>query len=305
MSTAPAEPVVIQQQRPLLAWLLLVLMAMIWGSSFILIKRSLAVFPTEQVAAGRIFFAFLFFLPIMLRQIQRADVRQTLRNRWWAFFLSGTMGFLGPAFLFAEAGAHINSSLAGALNSLSPLFTLIIGSLFFRQSVRWLQVVGILLGFTGTAFLIFYSAAGTFTLNGYALLVVVATVMYGLNINIITRYISHLPALMSTTWIFAFVGPIALSILLTTDFFSRVAASGASFSLFALLFLGVMSSGVTSIIFNRVVQLSSGIFASSVTYLMPMVALMWGMLDHERIALPHYLGMAVCLFGVYLVNRKK
>ncbi|GAA4402043.1 DMT family transporter [Nibrella viscosa] len=305
MNTATAEPIVVQRPRPLLAWGLLVLMALVWGSSFILIKRSLAVFPVGQVAAGRIFFAFLFFLPMMLRQIRRAEVRQTLRNRWWAFLISGTLGFLGPAYLFAEAGAHINSSLAGALNSLSPLFTLIIGALFFRQRVRWLQVMGIVLGFTGTAFLIFYSASGALTVNGYALLVVLATVMYGININTIARYLSHLPALMSTTWIFAFVGPPALGILLTTDFFSRVAASGASASLLALLFLGVMSSGVTSIIFNRVVQLSSGIFASSVTYLMPMVALMWGMLDHERIGLPHYIGMAVCLFGVYLVNRKK
>ncbi|WP_020602732.1 DMT family transporter [Spirosoma spitsbergense] len=298
-----SEPVVIAQKRPLLAWVLLSLLALVWGSSFILIKRSLTAFPPEQVGAGRLVFALLFFTPFLAQQSRQGSIRVMVRHRWVALLASGIIGFVIPAFLFAEAGAHLNSSLAGALNSLSPLFTLILGGVFFGQSLKVKQVTGILLGLTGSLLLVFFSTTGSFEINGYALLVVVATVCYGLNTNLIGRYLSHLPALVSTAWLFAFAGPIALLTLMPTDFLERVMAVQNSWSLAALVTLGVLGSGMMSIFFNRVMQLSSPLFAASVTYLIPIVALMWGVLDGETIYPVQFVGMAVCLLGIWLVNR--
>lgn len=298
-----SEPVVVPQKRPLLAWVLLALLALVWGSSFILIKRSLVAFPPEQVGAGRLVFALLFFTPFLAQQSRQDAVRLAVRHRWVALLASAIIGFVIPAFLFAEAGAHLNSSLAGALNSLSPLFTLILGGVFFGQSLKLKQVSGILLGLTGSLLLVFFSNTGSFELNGYALLVVVATVCYGLNTNLIGRYLSHLPALVSTAWLFAFAGPIALLTLMPTDFLARVMAAQSNWPLAALATLGVLGSGMMSIFFNRVMQLSSPLFAASVTYLIPIVALMWGVLDGETIYPVQFVGMAVCLLGIWLVNR--
>lgn len=297
------EPVVVPQKRPLLAWLLLCCLALVWGSSFILIKRSLGAFPAEQVAAGRLVFALLFFTPFLAGQSRQADVRVAVRHRWVALLASAVVGFVIPAFLFAEAGAHLNSSLAGALNSLSPLFTLILGGLFFGQTLKISQLAGILLGLAGSLLLIFFSATGSFQINSYALLVVVATICYGMNTNLIGKYLRHLPALVSTAWLFAFAGPIALLTLIPTDFLSRVFNSENSWSLGALATLGVFGSGLMSVFFNRVMQLASPLFAASVTYLIPIVALMWGFLDGETIYLVQFVGMGICLLGIWLVNK--
>ena len=297
------QPLVIPQKRPLLAWGLLCVLALVWGSSFILIKRSLAAFPPEQVGAGRLVFALLFFTPFLARQSQQADVRTAVKHRWVALLASGVIGFVIPAFLFAEAGAHLNSSLSGALNSLSPLFTLIIGATFFGQALKTRQVIGILLGLAGSLLLVFFSATGSFQINAYALLVVVATVCYGLNTNIIGRYITHLPALVSTAWMFLFAGSISLLTLVPTDFFSRVASPQNAWPLAALITLGVLGSGLMSIFFNRVMQLSSPLFAASVTYLIPIVALGWGVLDGETIYAVQFVGMGVCLLGISLINK--
>ncbi|QJW92268.1 DMT family transporter [Spirosoma taeanense] len=303
LQNSSPEPVVIPQKRPLLAWALLCTLALVWGSSFILIKRSLGAFPPEQVAGGRLLFALLFFLPFMGTQSRQAEVRTSVQHRWVALLASGIIGFVIPAFLFAEAGAHLNSSLAGALNSLSPLFTLILGAVFFGQALKIRQVAGILLGLAGSLLLVFFSATGSFQVNGYALLVVLATICYGLNTNLIGRYLSHLPALVSTAWLFAFAGPIALLTLTPTDFFVRVFNPANSWSLAALVTLGVFGSGLMSIFFNRVMQLSSPLFAASVTYLIPIVALGWGMLDGETIYLVQFAGMGVCLLGIWLINK--
>ena len=297
------RPAPLTQERPLLAWLLLCTLALVWGSSFILIKRSLVAFPPEQVAAGRLVFALLFFTPFLARQSGQAEVRTAVRHRWMALLAIAIVGFVIPAFLFAEAGAHINSSLAGALNSVSPLFTLLIGAAFFRQPIKIRQVAGMLLGLAGSLLLVFFSATGSFEVNAYALLVVLATVCYGLNTNLIGRYIKHLPALVSSAWLLAFAGLITGLTLLPTDFLSRSFNEQNTGSLTALVTLGVVGSGLMSIFFNRVMQLSSPLFAASVTYLIPIVALGWGVLDGETIYAVQFAGMGVCLLGIWLINK--
>lgn len=291
------------EKRPLLAWVLLGTMALVWGSSFILIKRGLEAFSPDQVAAGRIFLAFLFFVPFQAYQIRQPDVRASVRKQWPYLMAVGLTGYLIPAYLFAIAGAHINSSLSGALNSLSPLFTLLIGATFFGNRVPLRQSMGILLGLAGSILLVFFSATGEFSVNAYALLVVLATLCYGTNTNLVGRYIRHMPALVSTAWLFFFIGVVAFGMLLPTDIWARMANPKNLSSLAALATLGVVASGVMSVLFNRVIQLTSPLFAASVTYLIPIVALLWGLLDGERIYAVQYLGMAICLLGIYLTNK--
>jgi len=296
-------PLVVAPKRPVLAWVLLCTMALVWGSSFILIKRSLEAFPPEQVAAGRIFFAFLFFVPFQAYQIRKPDIQVSIRKQWPYLIAVGLTGFLIPAYLLAIAGAHINSSLSGALNSLSPLFTLLIGATFFGNRVPMRQILGILLGLVGSILLVFFSATGEFSVNIYALLVVLATICYGTNTNLIGRYIRHMPALVSTAWIFFFIGLLALGALLPTDIWTRAANPQNGWSLVALATLGILASGMMSILFNRVIQLTSPLFGASVTYLIPIVALLWGLFDGEHIFAVQYLGMGICLLGIYLTNK--
>ncbi|GAB3893083.1 DMT family transporter [Larkinella knui] len=294
------EPVSAPQSKRLLhAWLLLILVALIWGTSFILIKHSLESFSPMQVGTGRIFLAFLFFLPYLV-----VRGKQFPRSRWLPLLGSGLLGYLIPAILFATAGAHLNSSLAGTLNALSPLFTFLIGVLLFGKRAKLLQVSGILLGFAGSVFLVFFSATGSFSYNGYAFLIVLATLCYGFNINIVARYLTDLPALLSTASTFAMVGPLALLGLATTDFPTRAVAPGSTPALLMLITLGMVGSGFATILFNRIIQLTSGVFASTVTYLIPVVAVIWGLFDGEPLHWPQVAGMGICLLGVYLINKK-
>jgi drug/metabolite transporter (DMT)-like permease len=287
-------------QTPLKAWGLLVFLAVIWGTSFILTKKALHTYSSTEVAAGRLFISTLFFLPFLIR-----TYKQIPKDRYPYLFFSAMTGYTVPAFLFAIAGAHLNSSLSGMLNSLSPLFTLVIGGLFFAQKTRSNQVFGIIIGLLGAMLLVFAQATGKLSLSDpYALLPLVATLLYGININIITKYLSHLPAIAMAACTFVFIGPITFGILLFTDFFTKVVNSNNLQDTMYLVILGGMSSGLAAVVFNRVVQLSSGLFASSVTYLIPIVAIVWGIFDGENILSQQFIGMAVILTGIYLVNKK-
>ncbi len=288
-------------KSPLQAWILLILVALTWGTSFILIKKSLATFGVTEVAAGRLFLAALFFVPIMIR-----SRHQIPADRYRFLLVSALTGYVIPAFLFALAGTKLNSSLSGMLNSLSPLCTLVIGILFFAQPRRSLQIIGILLGLLGSSFLIFSKGTGKLNVaDPYAFLILSATVLYGININTISRHLSHLPSLAMTAWTFAFIGPISFVALLTTDFFSKLTQPANLQPSLFLLGLGLLGSGLASVLFNRVVQLASGLFAASVTYLIPIVAISWGIFDGERISFQQYLGMGIILTGIYLVNRRE
>nr|WP_293844009.1 DMT family transporter [uncultured Arsenicibacter sp.] len=297
-TSVPATPV-----RTWVAWAFLCILALVWGSSFILIKRSLEVFSSQQVAAGRILLAWLFFIPFLTHQSRQPEIRSSVKQRWVVLLAAGLLGNLIPAFMFAFAGAHLNSSLSGALNSLSPLFTLLIGAFFFGRKIPGRQLAGILLGLVGSVLLVFFSTTGSFTVNGYALLVVIATLCYGTNINLIGRYLGHMPSLVSTSWIFMAVGPLALLTLLPTDVLQRLQEPGVGRSLSALIVLGVLGSGVMTILFNRIVQLAGPVFGSSVTYLIPIVALGWGIVDGEAVYFTQYAGMGICLLGIYLTNK--
>lgn len=286
-------------QNPLLAWGLLALLAVIWGSSFILVKKSLSIFDAPQVGSLRISAAFLFFLPFFLINLKKIPFQKA-----HFFLLVGCLGNLFPAYLFSLAGSKLDSGVSGALNSTTPLFTLIVGGLFFGNKITSKQTAGIILGFVGALLLILAGAKGL-AFNWYALYVILATVLYGLNLNITKKHLTglNLSPFLITSFIFMTIGPVALAVLFSGDFIEKVQRPEALQPLFYTIILGVMGSAIAMVLFNRLIQMTSAVLASSVTYLIPIVAILWGILDGETIQIQHFLGMGIILVGVYLVNK--
>ena len=283
----------------IIAWLLLCLLATMWGSSFIIMKKALVAFTPVQIGSLRIMSAGLVFLPWI---ISRRKEYPKSKTRY--FLASGFLGYLFPAFLFALVGTRVNSSLIGALNSCTPLFVLMVGALFFQQIIKRWQAVGLILGFVGSIVLILSaSKTGLSFNNPYALLVVLSALMYGFNVNITGKHLSTINPVLVSAWTLCGVAILAGITLFTTDFLSRVNMQTLT-PLSLVILLGAINSGIAAIIFNYILQIASPVFASSVTYLIPVVATMIGFLDGEPISLYHYFGMSVILVGVYLINKK-
>ena len=280
---------------------ILMLLAFIWGSSFILMKIGMKSFSSDQAAAIRIFLASLVLLPISLKQIgklQRKDIKSLL--------IVGFIGSFFPAFLFMKAETRIDSSLAGMLNSLTPVFTLVVGLLFHRIAFRWLQVIGLLLGLIGATGLIL--AGDGFhlgTINNFAMYIVLATCFYAVSINQIKSKLPHLTGVQVTSFSFLFIGPVAFVYLLITDFTAAVANPGWHLHFLALAALGIVGSALAMLLMNSLIRNSSAVGASSVTYVIPVFAIMWGILYGEKVTILHMIGMCFILAGVYLINWKK
>jgi drug/metabolite transporter (DMT)-like permease len=279
-------------------WLLLLLLASIWGTSFILVKKSLVAFSSLQVGSIRILSAFLFFVPVLI-----VKWRQIPIDKWKYLAMTGFLGVFFPAYLFAVAGKALPSAISGALNSLTPLFTLIVGSLFFARKILKLQIWGILLGIVGSSLLIFTNITENVNFNSFGFLVLAATIMYGFNLNIVKNNLNEMPAILVTTGLLTVIGPLAAIILFSTDFFEIVAKPTSFWPLLYAIGLGMFSTGLATILFNKILQITTPVFASSVTYLIPIFAFIWGILDGESITIQHFVGMGIILIGVYLVNK--
>ena len=281
---------------------LLIILTLIWGTSFILIKQGLKVFAPDEVGALRVTSAALFLLPAALLRI-----KDLTKDNYWKLFLSGMMGIFIPAFLFATAQTRMDSSVAGMLNTLTPIFTLLIGAIIFKQKFRNLTVVGIMLGFLGAVVLMFARSGGHLgSINIFALLILIACMLYGSNLNFIKYKITDLKALTITSISLMLISPLAIIYLFCfTDFVTKVqVVEGAWRACGFIVLLGIMSTAIATFLFNRLVKISTPVFASSVTYLMPIVAVGWGLFDGESLGWGHFVGMAAVILGVYLSNRK-
>lgn len=235
-------------------------------------------------------------------------MKQVPREKWKFIIGSGLFGNLFPAFLFAYAETKLASGLAGVLNSLTALFTLIIGAIFFQQKITGLRLAGIFIGIVGTAILIFGSGNQEASTSNafFGVYVVIATLMYGLSLNLIKHRLQGIPALTMASLALFSVGPVAFIYLCTTSFFYKLThVPGAYEALFYIALLAVFSTAIGLVLYNRLIHLTNTLFASSSTYLMPIVALLWGVLDGEQILLMHYIGMLVILTGVLIVNRSR
>lgn len=284
------------------AWVILITLVLVWGSSFILMKKGLESFSSGELGAIRISSAFLFLLPLGFRHFKNIP-----SDKWKYVALSGLIGYFIPAFLFAKAQTQIDSSITGILNSTTPLFTLIIGTLFYKFHSKWYNAAGVFLGLIGAVSLLYFSSKGnTYTNLGFGILIIIATILYAININIIKTNLKNVNATSLTVFIFIIIGPFALIYLFaSTDFIYHLTASPKGFeSLGYILILGIICSALATIIYNQLIKISSILFAASVTYLMPVIAIMWGVAVGERFRIIYLLFIALILTGVFLANYK-
>ncbi len=289
-------------------WIVLISLAAIWGSSFILIKRALygldgvELFTATQVGSLRISIAALFLAPIALRRFN------LLRGgRYKYFLIVGLCGNALPAFLFAKAQTEIPSALAGMLNALTPVFALLIGVIVFKSKVRAVQVAGIAIGVVAAIGLLLGSGnlKGANLNIGYAMLAVFAAFLYGVSLNTIKNYLQNEPAVGITSLALLLVSPIGFVTLFSTDFTHKMATvPGAWYGLGSVAILAVLGTAIALILFNKLVQDTNAIFASSVTYLIPVVAIAWGALDRESLNAMQIGCALLMIVGILLINRK-
>ncbi|MEN8153149.1 MAG: DMT family transporter [Acidobacteriota bacterium] len=279
-------------------WVALMVLALVWGSSFILMKRGLESFSNEQVASIRIFASFIFFSPFFLKNykfINRKNIRSLL--------IVGFLGSFIPALLFTKAQTVIDSSLAGILNSLTPMFTLIIGWLFYKSTINARKILGLLLGLSGAVGLVYKGSDVLGSINTYSLLIVLATICYGITANEIKARLQDMDGVKITMLGFLLSGPFAGIHLLFTKFPDTGADKYVYTNLGYILILALFSSVLALILFNSLIKHAPLLFSVSVTYLIPIFAIMWGVFDGEKITIFDLMWMGVILLGVFLINK--
>jgi drug/metabolite transporter (DMT)-like permease len=284
-----------------LKWLLFLLLSLIWGSSFILMKKGMEGLNAYQVASIRIVASGLVLLPLTLKSFRSIPF-----NKIPVVALSGALGSLFPAYLFCVAESGIDSSLAGALNSLTPIFTILTGALFFKMHTSTQKVIGVMIAFFGCAGL-FLSQAMFSNENhyGFIVFVMMATVCYGVNVNVVQRYLKGIPSLMIVSMAMSICAVPALGMLIFTGYFSAEPFSTAMITatLYSIL-LGAVGTSVANILFYVLIKNAGPIFASMVTYGIPFVAIGWGLTYGENIGWGQIFSLFVILGGVYVANRK-
>ncbi len=281
-------------------WLYLLILSLIWGSSFILIKKSLIGLNPIQVGALRIFFTSFFLFIVGFKTLKTIE-----RKDWKWIALTAFLGSGFPPFMFALAQTEIDSSIASILNSLTPLNTIITGMFLFGILVSKRQVVGVVIGLIGTIILIGAGAEFNPDQNyWYSILIVIAAVFYALNVNMIKKYLGNTGALAISTGNFALLIVPALILLWFTGFFETVLASQEmQISLLYVAVLSLFGTAIAKVLFNKLVLIATPVFASSVTYTMTLIAILWGVLDGEKLSLYQLFGGAIILLGVYLANK--
>ena len=280
--------------------IVLLLLSFVWGASFILIKRGLESYSEIQVGSIRIFSASLFMLPFLFKRLKRLK-----RKHMFPLFITGFLGNLLPAMLFAKAQTQVSSSVAGMLNTTFPVIALIIGYLFYNDRPGTGKTLGIIIGLIGAVGLIL-SADGDLksSVNYYALFIILAVVMYGISINTMKHRLKDLDGFTISVFTFATIAPFAGLTLLFTDF-SEAALSPERFeNMGYIVFLGVFGSAITVSLYYMLTEHTSVAFSSLSTYIIPIFALLWGLSDGERVTWLHILFIAIVLTGVYLVNKK-
>jgi drug/metabolite transporter (DMT)-like permease len=286
--------------------LALLLLALTWGSSFILMKKALrdesgaAVLLPAQVAGLRMGIAALVLLPVSLKFFRKLSI-----SDWKYLSVVGLVGSGMPAVLFTTSQQYLDSGIAGILNALTPLFTLLIGLLVFRRVVMPRQFMGVLIGLGGAISLISLRGFGDSANWAYSLLIVLATLFYGISVNTIAAKLRHIRPLHITA-ISLLIAAVPWGIYLSTSNVSELVSTNphGTESMLAVIVLAVMGTCVANMLYFWLTQQTSPLFASSVTYLMPLVAIGWGLADNEIVSLPHILCALIILTGVWLTSSK-
>lgn len=282
--------------------LVLLFLGFVWGSAFILMKKGLESFTAMQLASLRLVFAgsvAVFFFIREYKALKKTD--------WMFLALSGTLGNLIPAYLFASAGTEIPSSLSGALNAMTPFFTLIFGVLIFSQLFKIRQVFGITIGLAGALILILSKSKGGIAFQTSYFIpcskVILAALLYGINVNIIKSKLHHLSPIVNSMVPLTLIAIPALIIGIANHTLQAAMQPEALPSLLYIVVLGVIGSAASLIVFNQLVKKTTALFAASVTYLIPVFAYMWGMFIGEPIGVFQLGGMALILTGITLTRK--
>ena len=289
-------------KNQLINWGLFLTITAIWGSSFILMKEGLMQLTAFQVAAMRIFSAGLVLLPIAIQQLKVTPNEKIKR-----IIISATIGNFIPAFLFCIAETRINSSLAGIVNALTPLFAILIGILFFKMPFIWKKVAGVLVGFVGLCLLFLPQSNGIeFDKNQlYALYIVAATMLYGINPNLIVKHLKGINSLHIASIGLSVLAIPSFFILLFTGYFSAFNTSEPFVrATIASVILGVFGTAVAQIFFLMLLKRTGVVFSSLATYIMPFVAILWGVYYGETITNWELICLGIILSGVYFANKK-
>jgi len=283
-------------------WGTLVILSLIWGSSYILIKKGLTGLTPIQLGSLRVIVTTIIIAPIGYQKIKHIPKQ---KMKWVA--LSAFVGSFFPAYLFAFAETEISSSITAVMVSLTPLFTLLISVFVFGEELLKKQVFGVLIGFTGIIVLINNELfASSFNIL-YIMFIVLAAFCYAINANVLKYKLSNIPALGIVFMSFLFMFIPAFIILCFSDFpFSDFTSDPLIIeSIIYIVILALFGTAIAKVLYIKLLAISTPVFSVSTTYLMPVVAIFWGLLDGEEFKLTQFTGTAIILLGVYLVTKKK
>jgi drug/metabolite transporter (DMT)-like permease len=288
-----------QQQRK---WLFLIILSLVWGSSYILIKKALLGFEPITLSALRITTSAILLLIIGFSSLKKIQ-----KHQWKYIFYTAFLGTFFPVFMFSFAVQEIDSAIASMLNSFTPFNTFIIGILVFGIDFKRKQFIGIFLGLIGTLLLILKGADLNPNQNyWFAVLPIIATFGYAMNVNMVKKHLADLDALAIITGNFLMMLPPAIVVLYFSGFFSSFSGDEIQIqSMLYVVILALFGTGIAKVLYTKLVQISTPVFASSVTYLMPLVAIFWGSLDGEKLSFLQLLAGLIIMLGVYLVNKAK
>jgi drug/metabolite transporter (DMT)-like permease len=275
-------------------WGVVILLSLIWGTSYILMKKGLRSFSSYQIASIRILISAICLLPIALRSLSKFT-----RENFRSILIIGFLGSGIPAFLYPFAETRIDSSLAGMLNTLSSAFTLAIGIIFYKRKAIKSQIAGVFLGILGAIGLLYN---GSMTFNSYGLFVVLATCMNGFSNNEVSK-VEGMNGLQITALSFFVVSPFALALLLSTDLHAITLTHDWLKNFGFIAILAVFGSAIANGFYYVLVRDTSPVVASIVAYFIPIVATMWGLSDNEHLAPMMLISVMLILAGVYLINR--
>lgn len=290
----------VKQPKNVYSWIILFGLVLVWGSSFILIKKSLIYFSPVEVGVLRVTITFLVLSPFAFRLLKTINRKMMLY-----LIISGFVGSFIPAIFFAIAQTELDSAVAGALNALTPLFTLILGISFFRLKTRWYNIVGVLIGLVGALGLIYASSDAGFAFNlKYASLIIVSTICYAFNVNWIKVYLKELSSIAITVLTFFYIGiPLLVWVLIFSDIPQKLYTQPETLvGLGYVSVLSIFGTALALLAFNKLIKINSAIFAASVTYMIPIVAIIWGVIDGEVFKTSYAIWFSLIIGGILLVN---
>lgn len=277
-------------------WIVLAVLSLIWGTSYILMKKGLESFSLYQVGALRVIITLIFLSPIAVHSLPKLN-----KENFRSVIIIGFLGSGIPAFLFPLAQSRIDSSLAGMLNTLNPVFTLVTGILFYRRKVIRSQIAGVTLGLIGAIGLLY---SGSFTFNFYGLFVVLATIMNGFSSNEVSR-VKGLNGLQLTALSFLVFSPFAIIILLNSDFHAAMETENWLRNLGCIAILSIIGSALANALFYKLIRETSPLFGAISAYFIPIVATLWGLADNEHLTSSMFVSVTIILVGVYIINRQE